>query len=845
MAVAGAGWAQPLTRLTRDIPPQSLAEALAAYARQTGVQLIYVSDLADGRLSRGAHAGLAPGPALTQLLEGTGLRFEFLNDRSVRILVAGTGAPPATAGPVGDAPRPHSRSGPPPIALDQVVVTGSSTPEPAFVAVSRAVLTREAIEAFGVKDLAALATLIPGVEFDSYPDYGAGIETNIAIRGINARDGSTTAIYIDDVPVPGDRLSSFGRAAPLTFDLERIEVLRGPQGVLFGEGAEGGVVRFVTAQPSLTTFAGLTQAEVSSTRWGSPSYEAGAAFGGPLVQGVAGFRVSAWSRRDGGYVDRIDPFRNAVIDPNANRTHSDALRWAITVAPTEAVQITPSVEYQSVRAHDTSTFYTYLSNSGDGDLKNGKLLAQGDKDQHTLFALNMAGERGQVRFSSVSGYFRRNAAAVFDNTNDSFWFWANPLGPEFPLSYADAKPEPLSLTQSVFSQRVHLSGPDPAARVAWLVGVDYLHARYIEAQDLATSALSDGGEIRGAELADRSTTQLGVYGQFDVHFGARLTGAAGLRSENESYDSRQLVAASSANLPLLSSDSTAFTSRGRNSPAAPRFGLSFRLDEHDLFYTTVAKGYRMGGPNPQVGDACAIVTPASYGPDSLWSFEVGAKNSLLDDHLQVDSSVYYMLWKNRQLQIPVPGCGFGYTINAGVARSEGFDLALQAALSSRLTAKVTIAYADARYLQTVFEGDNVVATRGDTLGALPLVPSPWSSTVSLEYRVVTARGATLSLTAWDVFHSRNPGPFTTDNPNAVVYAPERRADPSTSVLNLAAALNWSRLELALFVDNALSSQPVLQYRNRIPTDTLFYATTFRPRTVGLRARWHMGAMATD
>lgn len=164
-----------------------------------------------------------------------------------------------------------------------------------------------------IKDVASLASLTPGVEFDSYPDYGAGLETNIAVRGVNARDGSTTAIYVNDTPLPNDRLSSFGRAFPLTFDLDRIEVLRGPQGVLLGEGAEGGAVRFVTVRPSLTEFSGFTRSEYSTTARGAPSYEAGAAVGGPLVTNALAFRLSAWSGHDGGYVDRVDPFTGRWI----------------------------------------------------------------------------------------------------------------------------------------------------------------------------------------------------------------------------------------------------------------------------------------------------------------------------------------------------------------------------------------------------------------------------------------------------------------------------------------------------------------------------------------------------
>ena len=154
--------------------------------------------------------------------------------------------------------------------------------------------------------------------------------------------------------------------------------------------------------------------------------------------------------------------------------------------------------------------------------------------------------------------------------------------------------------------------------------------------------------------------------------------------------------------------------------------------------------------------------------------------------------------------------------------------------------KLTLAYADAHYTQTVYLGSQVVATAGDVIGALPLVPPPWSAVAAVEYRRPLARNTTLSLRAQDVVHSHNPGPFTTQNPDAVVYAPERESDPATTRVDLTATLSWSQLDVAAFVTNLFDAQPTLQRRNRIPGDTLFYATTFRPRTVGLSVNWRFG-----
>jgi iron complex outermembrane receptor protein len=132
---------------------------------------------------------------------------------------------------------------------------------------------------------------------------------NISIRGIASSGGAgTTGIYIDDTPIQMRALAfNPDEALPKSFDIDRVEVLRGPQGTLFGAGSEGGTVRYITAQPSLTQSSFYSRDEVSYTQGGAPSYEAGIAAGGPLIDDVLGARITVWYRRDGGYINSINP----------------------------------------------------------------------------------------------------------------------------------------------------------------------------------------------------------------------------------------------------------------------------------------------------------------------------------------------------------------------------------------------------------------------------------------------------------------------------------------------------------------------------------------------------------
>jgi outer membrane receptor protein involved in Fe transport len=810
--------AQSTLGLTTDIPPQPLADALAAFARQTGLQLIYQSELAHGLTSKGAPAGLAASAALARLLVGTGLRFEFLNERSVQILAAKPKVPPARAPPHKEHPDGESLT-----SIQEVVVTAEQREEPENrVPISMSVWTAQAIEVSGAKDFATIARLAPGVEYDAYPDYSAGIETNIAIRGVNAKDGSTTAIYIDDTPVPTDPASSFGRELPTIFDFERIEVLRGPQGVLFGEGAEGGAVRFIRVQPSLTASSGFVRSEIAETQGGAPSYEVGAAAGGPLVADVAGFRVGAWLRHDGGFVDRVDPYIDMIVDRNANWTSSKAGNVAVTVAPTQSLRITPSVRYQTADVHDTSTFFVDLSNPAGGILRNGSGLEQNYSDRFSLLSLKAAAAIGSSDFSGVTAYSRRHSLALEDDASID---GLNQAG------YAHAKANTVGLDQSTFSEQLRLASSDPKSRFAWIVGAGYVHAHYEEAQDIATSALADGGALNGRQLVHRVRSQVAAYGEVDVRLRERLTAGVGLRVGRDSYDSLQQVEP----IPPRVGEQQ-FSIKGAATPFTPRFTLAYQADVDNLYYATVAKGYRMGGPNDTVGVACPVSTPLSYGPDSVWGFEIGAKNSLFGARLQVESSVFDIVWRDIQTPIPLSNCGLAFTVNAGSAISDGFDIGLQAETSEHLKLALTAAYANAHYAQTVTLNNLAVVSRGDAVGALPLVTAPWNVAMSAAHEIAVG-GARLTLSAQDVFHSANPGPFTSDNPMAVTYAPSRRANPSTNLLNLRGIAVWSDFELSLFVNNVFDSQPTLQVRNHVSTATLLYATTFRPRTIGVAGKW--------
>jgi len=189
--------------------------------------------------------------------------------------------------------------------LEEIVVTATRHEEGlSRVPISVSAYTKDAMDIKGIKDIGDVARFTPGVAFD------AGQTNQISIRGISSTGGSgTTGIYIDDVPIQVRNLGFNADDALLkVFDLERIEVLRGPQGTLFGAGSEGGTIRYITTQPSLTKTSVYAKTETSYTQGGDVSYEGGVAAGGPIIDGTFGMRASVWYRRDGGWIDRVDSY---------------------------------------------------------------------------------------------------------------------------------------------------------------------------------------------------------------------------------------------------------------------------------------------------------------------------------------------------------------------------------------------------------------------------------------------------------------------------------------------------------------------------------------------------------
>jgi iron complex outermembrane receptor protein len=294
----------------------------------------------------------------------------------------------------------------------------------------------------------------------------------------------------------------------------------------------------------------------------------------------------------------------------------------------------------------------------------------------------------------------------------------------------------------------------------------------------------------------------------------------------------------------------AFTGHQFNSGTAhetsltPKFTLSWQKDRGNLFYASVGKGYRNGGVNtitstsaPQCvafQQANNLVVKPSYQPDSLWSYEVGAKNSFAAGRVHTTASVYHIDWSNIQTSAQLGPCSFAAIFNLGTAKVNGFDLAVRAQVSSQMNLGVSLGYTKGTYNQS----SSGVVTRGEQIGGPgfagnPATP-PWVIAVDGQYNVPVSGEKTLYLWAQDVYRSRNPGPFAALNPaNFISYNPGVVGDPATNILNARVGLIAGHFEISAFANNLLNTHPQLSLADSQAGDPRFYAYTLRPRTFGV------------
>ena len=243
--------------------------------------------------------------------------------------------------------------------LSEVVVTANRQGETAISRVPMSIVaqTQKSLDELGIKTSQDLQRIVPSLRIG----FNGGNGPPISIRGIQGNNAATTGVYLDESPLQartlGGLVTGGGTFLPLLFDLERIEVLKGPQGTLYGSSSEGGTIRYITPEPSVTDYSTYARAEFNGIDHGDTGGELGAGFGGPIVQDKLGFRMSVWARRIGGWIDHVDWRTGQIVAKDTNSQDQKAFNGALRWQPTERLSLTPSFYYAWDRKNDLDTVY--------------------------------------------------------------------------------------------------------------------------------------------------------------------------------------------------------------------------------------------------------------------------------------------------------------------------------------------------------------------------------------------------------------------------------------------------------------------------------------------------------
>jgi len=823
-----------------DIKAQPLAAALTDWANQTGFMILIRLDIAADIMSPKVAGNLTPENALKQLLAASKLGYEFVDSKTVAVLPPSSRSDQSslhsTEGQTksetpqkspGDSLRlaqtnlavpgelsstktsdPNSQKDSTQKAqLEEIVVTAQKRAERLIdTPQSVSVVTADDLNRLGATQFRDFANTVPGLDFTT---QGAGW-TQIAIRGVTTGQdlGSTVGVYVDDIPYGST--SSFANGAHLSldvglFDLNRIEVLRGPQGTLYGASTLGGLIKYVTRQPDRENFNGEVQAGLSGTEDGGISYNVAGVLNAPLVTDKAALRVSAFQAHDGGFID--DP---ALGQQDVNRSDIYGGRADLLLTPTEALSIRIGGFVQNIsRDGEGNTDYTFNGTPLYGSLDQHRLVAEPFDQHFRLASGSVTYDLGPATLTSISSYQQTRTAFVQDLSLLYAPYCAfvglscNTVG--YGFDFATNK----------FTQEVRLASGQSSA-LEWLVGGFYTHEASAVPQQFNLQGL--GGEPLPNELFTLSQNsryeEYAGFGDLTWHITGKLDASGGIRYAHNDQSYTQIGSGLfGLSAPTARSADHVFTYLGN---------ARYHFSDLATGYLRYATGYRPGGPNfVTINATTGLPTgPASFEADQLKSYEIGFKAQTPEQHFALDIAAYYIDWSN--IQISVIRGGFGAIANAsGGAAIKGAELSLSARPIDGLALSSAFAYQDA-YVKNA--DANLQAAAGERL---PNVPR-FTAAMNADYRfweggLQPTIGGTLR--------------YVTDRTtsfNGSVSYPQYRL-PAYTTFDLRASLLFNRFDVQLYARNLFDEHGQLSAFTAYGTAQV---ALLQPRTVGFNIVGH-------
>ncbi len=761
-----------------DISSQDVGAALVKLSRESGVQILMSKEAGKNIKVLPLQGEYTLRQALTKMLAGTGLTYQFFGEKTVVIKpkVVSVASKPSNA----KAPKQQTK-------IDETIVTasksantveGASWDNTQGTSSSIIAMNEEQMEKSGVTDFVALGLAVPGL---SVSDAGNGNGRRIFIRGVGNYVGNSSliGIYLDDLPLTTNPLWQFDMRP---YDLERIEVLRGPQGTRFGQGAAGGTIRFITKQPDLREFSGRADMSLSYTRDGSNSQNVKAMVNLPLMDGELATRVVAMFSDASGWIDQP-----AVHKSDINDEAMGDIRIKTLWHPSTDLQVSTLVD---VRRNNLGA--SSVGEDEDGNFRQalGELSTPWSKDDYEVYNLSVNYEFDELNLLAATGYLSTDKVLRKNTFRTAY---LPPPEPPFEGLQDD------NVNTRVFSQDFRLSSSTPQAW-QWTVGTFYEHGRYY--RDIFYLWTQEGSskisEIN--RVWDQVFQSFSLYGDGSYHVARRWELGAGLRhfvDRREAFDGLVRQTGTFATL-------------------APRIYLNFDLSNYTKLYASAAKGFRSGGFSRS-----SIQAPP-FASEKLWSYELGAKSSFFQGALDTEIALFYSQYKDYQVSnynllpdFPEEWLRTFYE-NVGRARTGGLDWSLIWHATDNLTVTSTGNVVDSAFTEIYSQVSSHVV--GDPVDFIPRYSFTLSANYDFSWR------DSPGFVRLDYFQK---GRMTFRNRTAGDHL--HASSDVNNMLNFRAS--WSKSEnfsMGFFVKNILDDRGNLD-----PWAAISGATRSRPRTVGL------------
>jgi iron complex outermembrane recepter protein len=721
---------RPDSPLRFDIPAQPLSQALNQLALSSDREILFSPALTQGKRSDGLSGVFTAEAALQRLLSGTGLAVQ-LEGRSFLVVLA---ARPGKA----STPEPPPARPPQPVAIDSIVVTALKRSSLARqTPISMTVISGEQLSRSGIVDLEKAAPLLPGLKLIS-----TAFGRRLVLRGVYGAGEATTGLYYDETPMTGPvgTTADPGVMAPelALVDVDRVELLRGPQGTLYGSGAMGGALRILFKRPDLSQGAASIGASLSSAAHGGQGGGANAALNVVAIPETLALRLTAYDQRQPGVVDNV---RLGLKDVDASRVRG--VRLAAFWAPGSRLSALVSVTRQASHRNDISAW-----NDTAGPWRTvhaGRAPFDGDID---LAAATLKWRGDAVDLTAVSSWYRWRLTRRSDYSGVLLGERTNAAGciRMFTLAQAcDATQmasysayvdsvypailnQPAELTAEIHEIRASSVGEGP---LTWTLGA-YSEVRWdaIDSQvrhvDPKTGALVEPPVLIGRRAIENHLSQSAVFGEISYAVAPRTQLTFGARRFD--YVKRDRGAVQVANVVSGTWADYAIDARNQERGWSMK-ALASRQFGSGLFgYAQVSQGFRPGGVNvvPGLPESLAV-----YRSDRLNNYELGLKAQSADRRFTGAVALYRIAWRDMQYAAQTQNRAFTYVTNVGAARIHGLEAeaAAQRVMGWTLAGALTVT--DARLTADQLTNTAIgLGLRGDRL---PVVPRMTAS-ASMERR---------------------------------------------------------------------------------------------------------------